>query len=65
MIIKVKNIVKSKVIVVGNSLLNGINERGLSKDFNVNVNNISGGTSETVLDKIEELVKCKPSDKTI
>lgn len=32
---KDKNIVKRKVIVVGDSLLNGINERGLSKDFNV------------------------------
>ena len=52
---------KRKVIVVGDSLLNGINERGLSKDFNVKVNNIPGGTSETVLDKVEELVKCKPS----
>ena len=58
---KDKNIVKRKVIVVGDSLLNGINERGLSKDFNVKVNNIPGGTSETVLDKIDELVKCKPS----
>ena len=56
-----KNIVKRKVIVVGDSLLNGINERGLSKDFNVKANNILGGTSETVLDKIDELVKCKPS----
>ena len=55
------NIVKRKVIVAGDSLLNGINERALSKDFNVKVNNIPVGTSKTVLDKIEELVKCKPS----
>ena len=55
---KDKNIVKRNVIVVGDSLLNGINKRGLSKDFNVKVNIIPGGTSETVLDKIEELVKC-------
>ena len=46
---------------MGDSLLNGINVRGLFKDFNVKVNNIPGGTSETVLDKIEELVTCKPS----
>ena len=52
---KDKNIVKRKVIFVEDSLLNGIN------DFNVKVNTIPGGTSETVLDKIEELVKCKPS----
>ena len=61
MIIKIKNIVKRKVIVVGDSILNGINERRLSKDFKVRVNNIPGGTSKTVLEKIEELVKCKPS----
>ena len=58
---KDKNIAKRKVTVVGDSLLNGIKERGLSKYFNVKVNNIPGGTSETVLDKIEELVICKPS----
>ena len=58
---KDKNIVKRKVIVVGDSLLNGINERGLSKDFNVKVNNIPAGTSKTVLDNIDELEKCKPS----
>ena len=60
----VKRIIKVKIssnIVVGDSLLNGINERGLSKDFNVKMNNIPGGTSDTVLDKIEELVKCKAS----
>ena len=58
---KDKSIVKRKVIVVGDSLLNGINERGFSKDFNMKVNNIPGGTSETALDKIEELVKYKPN----
>ena len=61
MIIKIKNIVKRNVIVVGDLVLNGVNERGLFKDFNVKVNNIPGGTSEAVLEKIEELVKCKPS----
>ena len=58
---KDKNIIKRKVIVVEDSLLNGINESGLSKDFNVKVNNIPGGTSETALCKIEELVNCRPS----
>ena len=48
-------------IVEGDSLLNGINERGLYKNFNVKVNNIRGGTNETVLEKIDELVKGKPS----
>ena len=46
---------------MGDSLLNGIKERDLSKDFNVKVSNIPGGTCETVLDKTEELVICKPS----
>ena len=36
---------KRKIIIVGDSLLNGINEKGLSKNHSVKVNNIPGGTS--------------------
>ena len=43
-----------KVIVVGDSLLNGINEMGLCKKHDVNVKNVLGGT--TVLEKIDTLV---------
>ena len=54
---------KVKVIVVGDSLLNGINEKGLCKKHDVKVKNIPGGT--TVLDKIDRLVVQKPDCITV
>ena len=41
-------------------MLNGINERGLSKHQNVKIENFAGGTTETILDKAETLVAEKP-----
>ena len=38
-----------KIIIVGDSLLNGINENDLSKNHSVKVNNILGGTSDAIL----------------
>ena len=51
---------KKKVVVTGDSLLNGINERGLSKRHKVNVQNFPGGTSETILEELDTLVACNP-----
>ena len=42
---------KTKIIIAGDSLLNGINEKGLSKNHSIKVNNIPGGTSDTILDR--------------
>ena len=50
---------KRKIIIVGDSLLNGINEKGLSKNHSVKVNNISGGTSDVILDKLDDFLKDK------
>ena len=50
---------KKKVIVTGDSLLNGINERGLCKPHKVNVQNFPGGTSETILEELDTLVASK------
>ena len=47
---------KRKVVVTGDSMLNGINERGLSKHQNVKIQNFPGGTTETILDKVQTLV---------
>ena len=41
-------------------MLNGFNERGLSKHQNIKIQNFPGGTSETILDKVETLVAEKP-----
>ena len=37
---------RKKVIILGDSLLNGINEKGLSKKHNVKIVNKPGATSE-------------------
>ena len=49
---------KVEVIVVGDSLLNGINEKGLCKKDDVKVKIVPRGTTE--LDKIDRLVGRKP-----
>ena len=41
-------------------MLNGVNEKGLSKSHNVKVKNYPGATSENILDKIDDLLKVKP-----
>ena len=51
---------KTKIIIAGDSLLNGINEKGLSKNHSIKVNNIPGGTSDTILDKLDDYLKSKP-----
>ena len=49
---------KVKVIVVGDSLLNGINKMGLCKKHGIEVKKVPGST--TAIDKIETLVGQKP-----
>ena len=58
--LQMKSAKKPRVIITGGSLLNGINEKGLSKDNHVKRTNFPGGTTETSLGEVEELVKNKP-----
>ena len=51
---------KRKIIIVGGSLLNSIHKKGLSKNHSVKVNNIPGGTSDAILDKLDDFLKNKP-----
>ena len=51
---------KKKVTITGDSMLNGINERGLSKHQKVKVKNFSGGTGETIIENLDDLVADKP-----
>ena len=51
---------KKKVVVAGDSLLNVISKKGLSRDHQVTVKNLPGGTTEKVLEEIEDLVADKP-----
>ena len=41
-------------------MLNGIHEKGKSKNYRIKVNNFPGGTNATILDNIDQLVKSKP-----
>ena len=40
--------------------MTGRNEKGLSKDNRVKIKNFPGGTTETISEEVEELVKNKP-----
>ena len=51
---------KKKVVIIGDSMLNGLHEKGLSMNHKVKVKNYPGGTSEKILDNIDEIVKNKP-----
>ena len=55
-----KSAKKSRIIIIGDSLLNSINEKGLSKINAVKIKSFPGGTTETILEEVEELVKNKP-----
>ena len=52
-----KSAKKSRIIISVGSLLNGINEKGLSKDNRVKIKNFPGGTTWTILEEFEGLVK--------
>ena len=51
---------KKTVVIIGDSMLNRIREKGMSKSNRVKVNNFPDGTSATILEKIGQLVKSKP-----
>ena len=51
---------KKKAIVIGDSMVNNINERGLSKSNKVLIKNFPGTTSEKILDEMDEIIKEKP-----
>ena len=51
---------KVKIAMACDSVLHGVNGKGLSKSHNVKVKNYSGATIEDILDKIDDLLKSKP-----
>ena len=51
---------KKKGVVTGDFLLNGISEKGLSRNHQVTVKHFSDGTSKKVLEEMENLVADKP-----
>ena len=57
---------RKKVIILGDSLLNGINEKVLSKKHNVKIANKPGATSERLLlEELGNLIKYQPGSVII
>ena len=52
---------KKRVVIIGDSMLNGIHEKGMSKNHRVKVNNFPRSSSATILGNIDQLVKSKPN----
>ena len=52
--------IKKRNIILADSLLNVINEKGLSENHSVKVNNIPGRTSTAILDKLDDFLENKP-----
>ena len=51
---------KKRLVITEDSKLNKIHEKGMSKNYRVKVNNLPAGTSATILENIDQLVKSKP-----
>ena len=52
---------KTKFAVTGGSLRNGTHEKRLSRSYTVEVNNFPGGTSQTILEILDNLSLNKPT----
>ena len=50
---------EKKYFITGDSILNGIHRKGLSKNHHLKVNNFPGCTSETILWNIDDVCPCR------
>ena len=53
---------KKKIVLTGDSMVNGISEKGLCVNLKVKIVNFPGGTSEKILEKQCEIIKEKLGD---
>ena len=53
---------KKKVTVTSDSMLHRISEKGLSRHHNVKVTSFTCGTSDKIVEKLDDLIKDKLSD---
>ena len=49
----------------GDSMLNGISEKYLSRTHKVNVTNFPGGATDEIVEKLDNIIKDKPDDLVI
>ena len=53
---------KKKIALTGDSMVNGISEKGLSVNHKVKIVNFPCGTNEKILEKLDDIIKEKPDD---
>ena len=53
---------KKKIVLTGDSIVNGISEKGLCVNHKVKIVNFPGGTSEKILEKLDDIIEQKPDD---
>ena len=53
---------KKKIVLTGDSMVNGISEKGISVNLKVKIVNFPGGTSEKILEKLDDIIKEQPDD---
>ena len=53
---------KKKILLTGDSMVNGISEKGLSVNHKVNIVIFSGDASEKILEKLDLITKELPDD---
>ena len=50
------------MVLTGDSMVNGISEKGLSVNHKLKIVNFSGGTNEKILGKLDDIIKGKLDD---
>ena len=53
---------KRNILVAGNSMLTAISGKSLSEKHNISVAGFSGGTSEKIIENLDDLLKNQPGD---
>ena len=63
--VEISNKKSRNVVIIGDSMLNNINGKGLSKSKKVDVLNIPGATSANIVDKIDDVLQGKPESSIV
>ena len=53
---------EKKIVSIGDSIMNGISEEGLSVNYKVKIVNFPGSTWEKILEKLDDIIKEIPDD---
>ena len=53
---------KKKIVLTGDTMVNGISEKGLNVNQKINIVNFPGGTSKKILEKLDEIINEQQDD---